>query len=895
MLSFKAENIPDALKAKDRWVCWSLEERDGKPTKVPKRADTGGNAKSTGPDTWTSFDGAVAACERFRLDGIGFVFSDDKDVTGLDLDHVLDEDGVVAEGYRWVLDAADTYTEVSPSGDGLHLFFLGGKPDGATKCKHNQPDGCVVEMYDHGRFFTMTGNLYVDQNGVVRTEVREGGEALSRAYNMWLAGKKPKAEKKQASRTECGHLMPFDDDELLQKMLASANGNKIRALLDGDTSGHGDDDSAADIALCNYLAFWTAGDAVQMDRIFRTSGLMRDKWDEVHGSKTYGQMTIDRAIADATEFYVPSIQRTGGEATKRKYKAPSLNQWVIDSHGKLWKVPEKGNPRQITSTPPYIVANLRDVDTGTMRALVGVTIGGTEHECALDRDTLLSNTKIVAALAPLGANISTSNARDVVSYVTECDGAFADRATFESVSRMGWAKDALGPFMPYDAESSTVRFDPAQDAKNKANPFLEPKGTLEEWVAGIETARRRSTAFRAVLAASFASPLVALLGVQVFAVYLWGMSGSGKTPTLKAAGSVWADPTEGADSYYGTFADTPKSIVRKAAFQGDFPILLDELQSKGASGGQRGKRQAVEDLIYMLSLGHERSALNSDRTMKSWGSWRGLTIATGEIPILSDNTQQGALNRTLEINAEPFDDRREAQAMHHLVAEQHGTAGRAYIDYLRKNDADFYKAEWARMRDSICAFLPDNPQAENIALLAFADAIAEFSVFTPGISWAEACANAKEFARELGKLTKTADERDTDRKAIAYTGEWLVANVVHFYNEETGVAAIERYGVREFKDGNTIWYVLAAEFEKAMAAGGYDRDKTLRRMRDEGITQTTGRSLMKQKRMNGGKPYCVVIDEEALYRFLEAPAPQEQLELDVGIARPNTPQPNRAA
>lgn len=123
------------------------------------------------------------------------------------------------------------------------------------------------------------------------------------------------------------------------------------------------------------------------------------------------------------------------------------------------------------------MANLRDMDTGTMRALVGVTIGGTEYECALGRDTLLSNTKIVAALAPLGANISTSNARDVVSYVTECDGAFTDRATFESVARMGWAKDVLGSFMPYDAESTAVRFDPAQDAKNKANPFLEPKGT----------------------------------------------------------------------------------------------------------------------------------------------------------------------------------------------------------------------------------------------------------------------------------------------------------------------------------------------------------------------------------------------------------------------------------
>lgn len=65
------------------------------------------------------------------------------------------------------------------------------------------------------------------------------------------------------------------------------------------------------------------------------------------------------------------------------------------------------------------------------------------------------------------------------------------------------------------------------------------------------------------------------------------------------------------------------------------------------------------------------------------GSWRSLTIATGEIPIVSDSTQQGAANRTLEISAEPFDDVREAQAMHHLVAAQHGTAGRAFIEAPR--------------------------------------------------------------------------------------------------------------------------------------------------------------------------------------------------------------------
>lgn len=121
-----------------------------------------------------------------------------------------------------------------------------------------------------------------------------------------------------------------------------------------------------------------------------------------------------------------------------------------------------------------------------------------------------------------------------------------------------------------------------------------------------------------------------------------GRSRSGETPTLKAAGSVWGDPTEGSDSYFRTFADTPKSIVRAAALFHDIPVIIDELQGKGASDGQASKRQIVENLLfYSLSLGHERGALNSDRTMIRAGSWHSLTIATGEIPVVGGSTQQG--------------------------------------------------------------------------------------------------------------------------------------------------------------------------------------------------------------------------------------------------------------
>lgn len=342
--------------------------------------------------------------------------------------------------------------------------------------------------------------------------------------------------------------------------------------------------------------------------------------------------------------------------------------------------------------------------------------------------------KLNAIPAPL-----TSALRQRLRYLTDVERRYGwARPRSRSVVHLGWADGPLSAFMLYDLGEAGVRFDPSPDEAVKARPFMEAAGTLAEWVEGVAPARAGPMAFRCVMAASFASPLVALLGVQTFIVYLWGRSRPGKAPTLKAAGSVWGDPTEGADTYFRTFADTPKSIVRAAALLHDIPVIIDELQSKRSAGGQAGKRQYVEDLLYSLSLGHERGALNSDRTMMRAGSWKCLTIATGEIPIVGTSTQQGAANRTLELCAEPFSDVRAAQAMHHLVSAQHGTAGRAFIEALRRNDASFYAGQFSTMRDAVCAFAAGHPQVDNVALLALADALAQFYVFAPGSAW-DAC------------------------------------------------------------------------------------------------------------------------------------------------------------
>ena len=886
--------VPSELRAQRRWVCWRRVERDGRATKMPVDARTGGMAKSTDPSTWATFPDAVAAVGRLRADGVGFVFGPDRAFTGLDLDHVISE-GVLADEYRWVVETADTYTEVSPSGDGLHLIFRGSKPDGATRCRKGP-----VEMYDHDRFFTVTGNVFEGHSMLA-----ENARVVERAYRRWIEPDASCCAQARIAVDSCAEL-PLTDAELVERMCASRNGGEIRDLLAGDTSVRGGDHSSADMALCNHLAFWCAGDEARMDRIFRSSGLMRGKWDSRRGGSTYGQQTIARAVAGATEFYKPRAKHADAETVANRGKnkcstaaplaakgvqssvaaedpsrdgdtveiAPSVEGWLVDGAGRLWSVDREGELRySVTSTAPWIACDLVDVDTGDVRALVRMATPGGVRERALDRDVLLNQTKVIGALAPMGANVSSANAKDVVRYLTDCERRCGwERPRFRSVTHMGWAERPLGAFMPYDCDGSEVRFDPAPDELVKARPFMEPAGTLGDWVAGIADARGASMAFRCMMAASFASPLVSLLNVQTFIVYLWGRSRSGKTPTLKAAGSVWGDPSEGADSYFRTFADTPKSIVRAAALLHDVPIIVDELQSKGAPGGQASKRMIVEDLLYSLSLGHERGALNSDRSMMRVGSWRCLTLATGEIPIVGDATQQGAANRTLELNAEPFGDVRAAQAMHHHVAVCHGTAGRAFVEALRRNEPGFYLSEFARLRDAVGGIAGGHPQADNIALIAFADALAEFYVFSPGCDWAACLEGALGLARWALANSTGAVAGDTDLKAIQFVAEWLVRNRIHF-DDSCEVDRLERWGTTETRcdrQGFT-WCVFSSVLERALADANFDRQKTLRRMADEGllVLAGSGRGFTRQRRFsNGSRVYCVCIDNSALEELL---------------------------
>jgi len=302
----ESEAIPETLRERDQWVCWREAERDGKPTKIPVTPGAGGFASSTDPETWASFETALEYTETKHADGVGFVFTDDDPIVGVDIDDCRDpETGDVDDAALDIIGRLDSYTEVSPSGTGYHVLLTGELPDGRNRRGS-------VELYDTARFFTVTGE-HVERTP---TRVARRQDALTAIHREYVqdterdtaseSGQRDDADDKSASGGGVDVDVDLEDEDLLEKARNASNGEKFERLWNGNTVGY-DSQSEADMALCCLLAFWTGGDRTQMEQLFRQSGLLREKWDEVHyaDGSTYGEKTIERAIATTSEFYDP--------------------------------------------------------------------------------------------------------------------------------------------------------------------------------------------------------------------------------------------------------------------------------------------------------------------------------------------------------------------------------------------------------------------------------------------------------------------------------------------------------------------------------------------------------------------------------------------------------------
>jgi hypothetical protein len=322
------EEVPAELGSERRFVLWKLAPRPGetKPTKVP--CDVTGRAiDATDPAHWMVLAEASAAREQAGADtGIGVVLSNG--LIGVDLDTVRDPaTGRISAAAEAIVRTLDSYTELSPSGTGLHVLVRGVLPDN-VRHRAALPGGGTIEVYDAKRFFTLTGRRLAN----TPAGVHERGDALAAVCRQWgLVAPTPAA----VSGTEGG---PDGDVDALLIDRACRSDRFFAALWRGHTDGY-PSQSEADLALATKLLQLVGGDVHRADTLFRRSGLMRLKWDQRHrgDGATYGQITLEAARRTYREhLQQPVLIASRTSAAPDGAETATLEEWEpplpLDAH-----------------------------------------------------------------------------------------------------------------------------------------------------------------------------------------------------------------------------------------------------------------------------------------------------------------------------------------------------------------------------------------------------------------------------------------------------------------------------------------------------------------------------------------------------------------------------------
>jgi len=303
------DQIPGELRYPNQWVLWRYvwkEGKNGNPGKwdKPPMQPNGKHASSTAALTWSPFQTTKEAYEHglnlpvedpLHFEGVGFVSAKvnqaDNNLQFGDLDKCRDkETGQLSSDAEEDLNLINSYCEISPSGTGIRFVAKGAPP--YPQGKDGGKNG-HVELYQGRHYLTITGHRLEGFPGTIETRPEE----LNAFYQKHFSQPEPEPEQPKEESQSQSNGSKLTDDQVIALASEAHNSPKFLSLMSGSIEGY-NSQSEADLALCQLIAFYSPEPA-QIDRIFRRSTLLREKWDR----EDYRQSTIYKALERTTEHY----------------------------------------------------------------------------------------------------------------------------------------------------------------------------------------------------------------------------------------------------------------------------------------------------------------------------------------------------------------------------------------------------------------------------------------------------------------------------------------------------------------------------------------------------------------------------------------------------------------
>jgi len=623
------ENIPEELKAVNRWVVWKYEVVEGssKPKKAPYNA-LGKRANIANSANWMNFETALAVYKT-GYDGIGFVLGDG--FAGIDVDDCI-RDGKLLQWAKGVLRfLPGTYTEIPPSGAGLKLFY---KTTGscANKRKGN------IELYTGGRFFTVTGNNLTSASSLTEIEAKT--------------------------------LQEFSENfELIAVAVGIENGKygeDLQELFRGNTSAY-KSPSEADLAFFSMIVKrCKIKSPEELEFIGKLSALKRDKWSEIHSSagKTYLQMTLEKALDGTPKDGVPYS--------------------VHDNKIVLWKEIE-GVP--VPQPLCNFIAEIREevlVDDGAETRLnfkiVGkLATGEPLQEIIVPADKFANLNWVTSQWGSRAVVNAGSTSKDHLRAAIQLLSTPAKKCVF---SHIGWRKlEGKWTFLHSGGGIGTdtaVIVEPEADTLRR---YVLPNDTSIDTKAAIRLALQflEIAPFEMTIplfAAIWRAPLNTVLYTPLM-MWVYGETGSFKSTIAALALSFYGKFDK--DSLPASWSATENYLERLAFLARDVLLVVDDFAPEFSRHSQEELARKVSRAVRNAGNRAYRGRMRSDLTIRPEYPPNALIISTAEqLPPPS----QSLIGRTVLVK---FD--REKVNLEKLTALQQNTdvlpfAMRAYLQWL---------------------------------------------------------------------------------------------------------------------------------------------------------------------------------------------------------------------
>jgi hypothetical protein len=535
-------------------------------------------------------------------------------------------------------------------------------------------------------------------------------------------------------------------------------------------------------------------------------------------TKSVQKATAEIYISNSTNFHNQKIELNAGD-------------WEADDLGIARQNGMYG--REIACPHPLLpIERLVNIDTGEEKLKIAFSKGKKWREIIVDKRTLAAKNSIVT-LAGQGVSVTSESAAALVRYIADIENLNYEKIPEkQSISRLGYIHgEGFSPYVDGLVFDGDANFKAIFDA-------VTSHGDRQKWLETALEIRRGNILARIVLATSFASPLVSVVGGLPFFVHLWGGdSGTGKTVALMLAASVWANPEMG--RYIQTFNSTVVGREKLASFLNHLPMLVDELQlSKDARG-----RMMFD--VYALAEGVGRTRGTKTGGIERTPTWANTIITTGESPMISAASASGAVNRVIEIECKTsqriIDDGR---GVSNRLKKNYGYAGREFVERLYSDGntevaneiyADFYK--------TLSEGDTTEKQAMAASVILTADKLATDWIFQDG--------NALT-TDDISTFLASKSSISVGERGYRAICDWVAQYGERFRPEtERG----ERYGEI---DGNYV-YIINSVFRRAVEDAGYSAGALISYLKENDLILTRTKNNTRGRRIGGVLTECIAL------------------------------------